>query len=184
MKASAVLILCIASLAGCATMPPELQGRYRQISLVDAIKPAAVGQNVRWGGKIIGARDIGTDACVTVDAYALTSNDARPTPYPFYPIKNRQFIACGPSGLTPDATRDGAFVTFTGVIDAPLVFDVPTPQCSGPRMRNNRGAYSDTSFTVRGGTCTVSLAKLDVVSAHLWPETPVPTPLPPPAMSW
>lgn len=183
MKTQAVLIVCIASLAGCATTPPELQGRYRQVSLVEAIKPAAIGQNVRWGGKVIGARDIGTDACVTVDAHVLTSNDARPTPYAYYPIKNQQFIACGATGLTPDATRDGAYVTFTGVIDAPLVFDVPTPECSGPRMRNS-GEYSDAAYTVHGGTCTVFLAKLDIASAHVWPEMPVPTPLPPPALSW
>ena len=179
-----LLSLCIASMTGCMTVPPDLQGRYPRVTQDQAITPAALGETVRWGGQVLGPRDVGTDACVEVISYVLTSNDARPDSR-VRRDRPRPFLACGAKDSGHDLTRDGTLVTFTGVIDAPLVFDVPKQQCLGSSsgmvaqgFDHPNGVYDGAKYVIAGDRCTVSLARLDVSTSHVWADMVYPTPLP------
>jgi hypothetical protein len=171
MKISVIGFLSVATLAGCATVPPDLQGNFARTMPNDAIATSMIGENVRWGGRVFSPRDIAGASCVEVSTYDVSRQDG----VPFYTFGRppSPFLACGEPSAA-DHTYDGSLVTFTGAVGTPVVFNVPKAQCTrsrGPDVNHEYdGPYVGAKYSLNGDTCIVTLPRLQIANARVWPE--------------
>jgi outer membrane lipoprotein len=114
MKTLAISLACLGALAlaGCTTVPTQLEGDFPDISpaRVDA---SVFGQTVRWGGIIIDAKNEPNRTCFEVLSRELGTY-LRPN------VEDRtagRFIACKDGFYDPEVFSKGREVTLTGRID-------------------------------------------------------------------
>jgi len=152
-------------LTACAMQPRELQGHFTPINQAQATLPESLGQNVRWGGEVIGARDIAGDTCLEVSAMRLADSSLRPTqPYrnDWGPVPTR-FLACSEQGFGTGLAKPGAIVTFTGSVTPPRMVNVERNRCA------DDGSYVNTLHARDKQQCTIALATVSVDTSYLWP---------------
>jgi outer membrane lipoprotein len=103
------------TLAGCATMPPELLagGPYAAIQPGQVKDGKQDQQRVRWGGAIIQTLPQGQQTCFEMSGLSL---DSRGEPWDTDASTGR-FQACAKGFFDPAIFSSGRFVTFTGHID-------------------------------------------------------------------
>jgi Outer membrane lipoprotein Slp family len=152
-------------LSACALQPPALQGKFTPIGPTQATLPESLGQNVRWGGEVIGAREVGNETCLEVAAMRLADSSLRPVqPYrnDWGPAATR-FLACNENGFGADLAKPGAIVTFTGLVTPPQMVDVQRERCA------DSGSYVNTLHAKNKQACLVALATVSVDDSYLWP---------------
>lgn len=107
-------IAALAVLAGCATAPKPLQGEFSPISPDQARSETGVGEQVRWGGKIVSVQPMERETCLEILSSEL-NRSARPVEADT--AHQGRFIACKPGFLDPAAFESGREVTVVGSID-------------------------------------------------------------------
>jgi outer membrane lipoprotein len=151
-------------LTACATQPRQLQGNFTPINQAQATLPESLGQNVRWGGQVIGARDAGNETCLEVAAMRLADSSLRPVqPYrnAWGPVATR-FLACNEKGFSADQAKPGTIVTFTGLVAPPRMVNVQRERCV------DDGNYVSTLHAKGTHACLVALATLSVDNSYVW----------------
>jgi outer membrane lipoprotein len=109
-----VLIGWIFLLAGCATIPPALNGHhFAEVMPNDA--QHSVGSRVRWGGTIAKVSTERGQTCFEMVSRPL---DASARPVEDDRTEGR-FIACAPGFYDPAVYAAGREVTFVGELQAP-----------------------------------------------------------------
>jgi outer membrane lipoprotein len=99
------------ALAGCTTIPEQIEGNFSDISPA-RVEPAVFGASVRWGGVIIDAVNEANRTCFEVlsrdlDRYLRPVQEDRTA---------GRFIACKPGFHDPEVFAAGREVTLTGSI--------------------------------------------------------------------
>ncbi len=159
------LLCASALLTACAIQPRELQGNFAPINQAQATVPDALGDHVRWGGEVVGVRDIADESCLEMRAYRLASSSLRPVePYRDFPSPGHaRFLACSRNGFEADLAKPGAIVTFVGSVTPPQVVNVEHDRCV------DGGSYTRTLHANDEKNCVVALATLAVDNSYLWP---------------
>lgn len=107
----AAAALAALALAGCATIPEQIQGDYSDISPA-RVEPAVFGTSVRWGGVIIDAVNEANTTC-----FEILSRDLDKYMRPLQEDRTAgRFIACKPGFHDPEVFAAGREVTLTGSI--------------------------------------------------------------------
>lgn len=107
----AAAALAALALAGCATVPEQIQGDYSDISPA-RVEPAVFGTSVRWGGVIIDAVNEANTTC-----FEILSRDLDKYMRPLQEDRTAgRFIACKPGFHDPEIFAAGREVTLTGSI--------------------------------------------------------------------
>jgi outer membrane lipoprotein len=107
------LTLAVLALAGCTTIPEELQGIYPPVSPL-RVEAAEFGSAVRWGGVIIDSTHSRADTCFEILSRDLDKY-LRPR------VEDRsggRFIACKEGFYDPEVFARGREVTLVGRIRA------------------------------------------------------------------
>jgi outer membrane lipoprotein len=105
------LMIAVLALAGCTTIPPQLEGTYPTVSPAQ-VGPAAFGSTVRWGGVIIDSDNSRDETCFEVLSRDLDKY-LRPE------VEDRtagRFIACKKGFYDPEVFAKGREVTLVGRI--------------------------------------------------------------------
>lgn len=110
-RAALAAALAVLALAGCTTIPEQIQGSFSDISPA-RVEPAVFGASVRWGGVIIDAVNEANRTCFEVlsrdlDRYLRPLQEDRTA---------GRFIACKPGFHDPEVFAAGREVTLTGSI--------------------------------------------------------------------
>lgn len=154
-------------LTACAVQPPELKGNFATINQAQATVPDALGDHVRWGGQIVGVRDIGNDSCLEVRAYRLANSSLRPVEpireLDFVGLQQARFLACNRIGFDAALAKPGTIVTFTGSVTPPQLVNVERDRCV------DGGSYTRTLHAKDTQRCIVALATLAVDESYVWP---------------
>lgn len=123
-RIAAALGLALA-LAGCASLPPPLQGEFADVA------PRTVGErdwgkSVRWGGRLIDVQEHGARTCLHLIAQPLAA-DARPDGSD---VSLGRFIACRAGEFPASRFRPNRELTVTGRIEslAMLTDGAPVPR--------------------------------------------------------
>lgn len=111
----ALALLATAALAGCATAPKPLQGSFAPLAPAQASDSQAVGDAVRWGGRIVKVMPDARATCFEILGRDLSSS-ARPTRLDT-DVSNGRFIACRSGFYDPEIFTDEREVTVTGRIE-------------------------------------------------------------------
>jgi hypothetical protein len=154
-----------ALLTACATQPASLQGRFTEIGQSEATLPESLGQNVRWGGQVVGVRDIANTSCLEVSALRLADSSLRPVePHVDEPVPApKRFLACNEKGFGADVAKPGTIVTFTGSVTPPQIVHVQHKRCV------DGGTYVNTLHANDDKACVIALATLAVEDVYRWP---------------
>jgi outer membrane lipoprotein len=107
---TALPLLLVASLAGCATAPAPLRGEFAAISPEQA-QEGASASSVRWGGTIIRTEPGAEQTCIEILGREL-SESARPRPTP--DRSAGRFLACRAGFYDPAIFAEEREVTVTG----------------------------------------------------------------------
>lgn len=154
-------------LTACAIQPRELQGNFAPINQAQATTPDAVGDRVRWGGEVVGVRDVGAASCLEIRAYRLASSSLRPVEPRREPgyvgPQAARFLACSRDTFSAELGKPGAIITFIGQVTPPQYVSVERDRCV------DGGSYRNTLHANDAKTCIVALATLDVDDSYLWP---------------
>ena len=199
---TASILLFVSSIAGCATVPSNVGGNFASVTQSQAASSRAfVGTQVRWGGVVVGSREVSNGECLEVAAYPLDDYYARPyrenmgsrsfaalfgkdvanydsNGGAFKDKLPPRFLACGDARGDSDVNRVGAVLTLTGTLGSAHVFEVSddacTPPVAGMGWQKNPFIpdYVGTLHASGGGRCVVSLPTLRVLSAYAWKEPP------------
>ena len=174
-----LLSLCMASLTGCAGTPAALRGNFTEIGQAQATLQDSLGENVRWGGEVVGSRDIEGRSCLEVAALPLESRSKRPDdgyPWTRQPFGGPHFLACSSIRFDAEISKPGSAATFTGSVVPPIVVEVSRNRRAGRRE------YGATVHAANEDTCVIALATVSVAESYRWPERPsYRTPKPPQA---
>ena len=95
--------------AGCATIPEPLAGEY-PATTPDQADDSHVGQNVRWGGRIVDTRPGTDETCIEILARPLDSK-ARPSDSDRH---HGRFLACREGFEDPAIFEEGRDITAIG----------------------------------------------------------------------
>ncbi len=127
-------IALLALVSACATAPEPLRGEFSGVTPQTAQN--AVGQHVRWGGKLIKTTPGRSETCFEILSYPLNEN-ARPIEG-----DNTQgrFITCAPGFYDPDVYANGRAVTVVGTVSTPINgkvgdYDYRYPQVAAQTVR-------------------------------------------------
>jgi outer membrane lipoprotein len=135
--------LALAALAlACARPPAALQGAFPPVTVADAQVQSAIGESVRWGGRIVRVDPGEAETCLEVVSLPL---DARARPLPSDDSQGR-FLACSPGFFDPAIYAVDREVTVVG-----NVRDL------------ERGHVGERGYT---------FPKVAAHAIHLWPERP------------
>lgn len=115
-RTASLLSLAIASaaLAGCATAPKPLRGEFAPLAPQQASAAEAVGDSVRWGGRIVTVTPADSSTCFEILGRDL-SDSARPTRIDT-DVSNGRFLACRDGFYDPAIFTADRDVTVTGRI--------------------------------------------------------------------
>ena len=120
MRRCAHLLALPLFLAACARPPGALRGSFSPLTVRDAQARGAVGERVRWGGKIVNARP-GKDAtCFEIVSKPL---DRQARPVEGDETLGR-FVACAQGFYDPAVYEPGREVTVTGTLAEPMTRQV------------------------------------------------------------
>jgi hypothetical protein len=188
-------------LVSCSTVPTQLRGHFTQVDVSRATSGEGQGSQVRWGGVIVGRRQIDDNECLEVAASpSIDGSTGRPLEIsgatygnavdPVFPTIRRgkvppHYLACGGSLQRSDYSR-GALVTLVGVLEANRTFQVSRESCNGSITKEAHGSpprafaekylwesdYSGSSHTTNDQNCVVTLPVLSVAEAYAWKEPP------------
>lgn len=105
------LALALLALAGCTTIPEQIQGTFSDLSPA-RVGPADFGASVRWGGVLIDATNEENSTCFEVlsrelDKYLRPLQEDRTA---------GRFIACKAGFHDPEVFAPGREVTLTGTL--------------------------------------------------------------------
>lgn len=100
-------------LAGCVTAPKALQGEFSAIEPGQAAREGRMGEQVRWGGRIVAVEPQATRTCFEVVGVRLGS-DGRPLAKD---QSSGRFLACRDGFYEPEIFKAGREVTITGQVD-------------------------------------------------------------------
>jgi outer membrane lipoprotein len=106
-----IFTITLLALAGCTTIPEQLQGTFPDVSPA-RVEPAAFGNTVRWGGVIIDSMNAQDNTCFEVLSRDLDKY-LRPK------VEDRtagRFIACKQGFYDPEVFARGREVTLIGRI--------------------------------------------------------------------
>lgn len=110
-RAAMAAALAVLALAGCTTIPEQIQGSYSDISPA-RVEPAVFGASVRWGGVIIDAVNEANSTC-----FEILSRDLDRYLRPLQEDRTAgRFLACKPGFHDPEVFAAGREVTLTGSI--------------------------------------------------------------------
>jgi outer membrane lipoprotein len=123
----------IALLAGCATIPPPLQGTYTNVTTASAQQGGAGGNRVRWGGEIIKTEPGPQETCFYLMSHPLDS-EARPELGNGSEGQGR-FVACRSGFYDPEVFTRGRELTVTGTINGTLSQKVGGFDYAYPRVQ-------------------------------------------------
>ena len=108
------LVLALLALTGCASMPTPLQGQFAEIRPAAAAKANALGDSVRWGGRIVAVDNFAERTCFKILSLRMGSNGR--------PLNEDQsdgrFIACRAGFYDPGVFKLEREITITRRIDA------------------------------------------------------------------
>ena len=107
----ALIAVCTALLAACATQPKPLQGDYTPITPRDAAASDATGASVRWGGRIVGVEPQENRTCFEMISTYLGSSGR---PYWGSDDTGGRFLACRTGFYDPAVFERNREVTFVG----------------------------------------------------------------------
>ena len=184
MNRTFAILTTVSILAGCATTPRELRGNFTEIGQAQATLPDSLGENVRWGGEVVGSRDIGDRSCLEVAALRPEPKSQRPDdgyPWMKQPSAGPHFLACSVIRFDRDVSKPGSIATFTGSVQPPSIVQVPRESCRSYRQ------YGATVHAADVDTCVIALATVAVEKSYVWPERPsygIPTPPQGPNSTW
>lgn len=107
-----VPLLASLALAGCVSAPKPLQGAFAPVAPGELVRSGAVGDQVRWGGRVVKVEPLAAQSCFEIVAVRL-GRDGRPV--------NRdqsdgRFIACRAGFYDPEVFKPGREVTITGQV--------------------------------------------------------------------
>ena len=196
------ILLVVSGIAGCSTVPSNVSGNFAPVTQLQAASSRAFeGTHVRWGGVVVGTRDVSDGQCLEVAAYPLDDYYARPyrenmgsrsfavlfgkdvanydsNGGAFKDKLPPRFLACDNTLGNSGVNRVGAVLTLTGTLGSAHVFEVSEDACAPPvagmGWQKNQiiPEYTGTLHVSGGGRCVVSLPKLHVLSAYAWKEPP------------
>lgn len=138
-------------LSACATTPAPLrQGPFADVTPQMAQAKNAVGQRVRWGGKVVKVTPERHRTCFEILSRPL-EQDGRPRRSD---RSDGRFIACAPGFYDPAVYTPKRAVTVVGVIQAPLQgrigqYDYTFPKLNAesvylwPKRERRRGYWDD-----------------------------------------
>lgn len=107
------LTIAVLALAGCTTVPEQLQGTYPPVSPL-RVEAAEFGSTVRWGGVIIDSTHSRDDTC-----FEILSRDLDKYLRPRVEDRSAgRFIACKEGFYDPEVFARGREVTLVGRIRA------------------------------------------------------------------
>ena len=110
-RAAMAAALAVLALAGCTTIPEQIQGSYSDISPA-RVEPAVFGASVRWGGVIIDAVNESNSTC-----FEILSRDLDKYLRPLQEDRTAgRFIACKAGFHDPEVFAADREVTLTGSI--------------------------------------------------------------------
>ena len=194
------IVVIALSLCACAATPPSISGKFAEITQAQASMPEAVGQNVRWGGVVVGSRDSENGPCLEIAAFPLDTFHARP--YVTTPSTNgfaslfrkgienhpngafsdgnlpARYLACNVAKFDSSSGEQGAVLTLTGSIEPANLFEVDREACdysARPALVQRKESlpnYAGTLHLVRDGHCFVSLPTLHAATLYAWKEPP------------
>lgn len=113
MRKSLLFVPLIGLLAACATAPKPLQGTFSPITPTEAVRSAASGQTVRWGGEIIKVEPKTDATCFEILGRDLDAS-ARPLRRD---TSQGRFIACRGGFYDPEVFMRGRSLTVVGHLD-------------------------------------------------------------------
>lgn len=102
------------TLSGCVTTPSPLQGEFSALRPTEAAKNNAVGETVRWGGRVVSVENFSNHSCFKILSVRMDSG-SRPQRED---QSDGRFIACRGGFYDPEVFKAGREVTITGRIDA------------------------------------------------------------------
>ncbi|MCB1568649.1 MAG: Slp family lipoprotein [Xanthomonadales bacterium] len=112
----ASVLAALASLAGCASAPPKpLRGEFAAIVPTQAAGNGQIGDQVRWGGRIIAVQPTPQETCIELLSRELSSS-AKPSGNPDH--SQGRFLACRNGFYDPAIFTNERDVTVTGRIVA------------------------------------------------------------------
>ena len=112
MKAPVALVFAL-SLAGCVTAPKPLQGEFSTLTPEAAVAKQAVGERVRWGGRVVSVEPRSQSSCFEIVAIPL---DGATQPQRVDRSLGR-FIACRSGFYDPEVFKAGRDITVSGRIE-------------------------------------------------------------------
>lgn len=126
--------ICLATaalaLAGCISAPSPLQGQFSPLRPTEAANTRAIGEIVRWGGRVVSVENFNDHSCFKI---LSVSTDASSRPLRQDQSDGR-FIACRRGFYDPEVFKAGRDVTFTGRIDAIQTGRIGEMDYSYPRL--------------------------------------------------
>jgi outer membrane lipoprotein len=108
------LILIVAVLSGCVTIPQVLEGEFLEISPTDAKTEHLMNKNVRWSGLVIQTINNKDKTCFEI---VQTETEKNLRPKNILPKNGSRFLACKEGFLEPHAFNK-RMVTITGKLMA------------------------------------------------------------------
>lgn len=128
-----VSLLSILLLAACARVPPQLQGTFPPLTVVEAQSQAegVTGERVRWGGEIVSTTPQSGETCMEVVSKPLNRNTR--------PVGRDdtfgRFITCASGFYDPTIYAPNRDVTVVGTLEAPASAKVGDYDYSFPKVR-------------------------------------------------
>lgn len=120
-------------LGACTTLPHPLQGQFNPVTPQQAVSPEAVGQSVRWGGRIIETLPEQEQTCFQLLALPLNSMGR---PFERQPDASQgRFIACRAGFYDPEVFKPGRDVTFIGNVDGKQNVQIGEYDYTLPRLK-------------------------------------------------
>lgn len=101
-------------LAGCSSTPKPLQGQFSDIRPAEAARTNAVGESVRWGGRVVAVENFADHSCFKILSVRMGSSH-RPQAED---QSDGRFIACRAGFYDPEVFKAEREVTITGRIEA------------------------------------------------------------------
>ena len=167
MKTKLALFSIMSCLLGaCGVQPPMLKGNFAPVDIRQAALQESIGENVRWGGRVVAAREIDNRNCLEVSAMRLASSSLRPVgpnPYDLSFVAPR-FLACQMKDVSDMRATVDSIVTFTGSVGSPELLNVQPGGCK------HGSSYANTVHLNIGQNCVIALATLDISDTYLWPK--------------
>lgn len=124
------LATAVLALAGCITTPSPLQGQFSALRPSEAARTHAIGETVRWGGRVVSVDNFSDYSCFKILSVRMDAS-ARPMSED---QSDGRFLACRNGFYDPEVFKAGREVTITGRIESIQTGRIGQMDYSYPRL--------------------------------------------------